>query len=317
MVSSCSFSSSDDAGSLHVLLVSNLPLGSIQTSVSVKSTERLSSNVILLRLTPGTTTSFSADGAHSDVGFQVQGNTRNMLQLPEFLIWYPLPAIGAAAPQLLNNSPSGRDLLVFATKGIVGRPGNASRSRGGGYVDGGGNRGTASLVPMGQSIAVESDVATTTAATGVEIVVPIHSTEEGRRRWRLGYYIVTPKYPRGTIAKLLGGGDDGDGRLPPLWFSSRDLDPPEEQLLPGWSQDEGAEEEDVEMEEADDEKSSRRSGGSSNLSPTAARRSTKEARARTRRRPRDRQRSKSDSDDLGDNTNRRRDYGRAGKAGGG
>ncbi|KAK7937897.1 uncharacterized protein PG986_014765 [Apiospora aurea] len=235
--------------SLRILLICNLPLGNIQISPSVRSTERLNPNLILFRLSPGTTTIFSADSTNSGIAFQVQddrsSSNSSLIQPPEFLIWYPLPTIGGGAPQLLNNSPSGRDLLVYSTK--------VEKEAG----DGGGDSSSRKLA-LGQSIAVT----TTTAAA--EIVVPIHSAEG--RRWRLGYYVIAAQYPHETIAKLLGG---GDGLTSPLWFP-RDFESSGE--LPA----SGSEEEDVEMEEAGDERSSSHHGGSA--------RTRQPARAKRRRR---------------------------------
>lgn len=271
------------SSSLHVLLVSNLPLGSIQTSSSVKSTERLSSNTVLFRLTPGTTTLFSADGAHSNIAFHVQdsrngshSDSSSILQLPEFMIWYPLPTIGGGAPQLLNKSPSGCDLLVCRTKTEK----EVGRGRSGGKGDDDGERNSSSSssskLAAGQSIAIET-AATGTAAA--EIVVPIHSAE--KRRWRMGYYVVAPRYPRETIAKLLGG---GQRQMSPLWFSSRDADPESGELEE--PSDEGGAE-DVEMEEADEEEEEGSSSISSTpIPPPATKKSARQARTRRRRRRR-------------------------------
>ncbi|KAK7918122.1 hypothetical protein PG985_009996 [Apiospora marii] len=281
--------------SLHILLVSNLPLGTIQTSPSVKSTERLSPNMILFRLAPGTTTLVSADSAHSDVAFQVvRDNSGNMLQLPEFLIWYPLPSIGGGAPQLLNKSPTGRELLVYSK--MLEKEGARRGRRGGGDDDDEHNnsRSRSSKLAAGESIAIRT--ADTSGTTAAEVVVPIHSAE--KRRWRLGYYVVAPRYPCETIAKLLGG---GQRPMSPLWFSSRDSDSSSGELEQPSEEKDG---EDVEMEEADDDGEDEEDeddendeddggdyeGSSSSIArippPPTKRKSTREARARRRRRRR-------------------------------
>ncbi|KAK8022352.1 hypothetical protein PG993_013119 [Apiospora rasikravindrae] len=271
--------SSSSTASLHILLVCNLPLGNIQTSSSVKSTERLSTNIILFRLTPGTTTVFSADSSNSGIAFQVQSSNSSMIQFPEFLIWYPLPTIGGGAPQLLNNSPSAHDLLIYSAM--------MENETGDDVAHDSNSR----ILAPGQNIAVDS-----TNTTSTEIVVPIHSAES--RRWRIGYYVLTHRYPDETIAKLLEGGD----RLSSLWFS-RDFESSGELPASG-----GGEEEDVEMEEADDERNGS-SGGSTRTVQAAARKSAREARAERRRR-----RTRLTEDDTNTIPRRRDASGKARKA---
>ncbi|KAK8108795.1 hypothetical protein PG984_014596 [Apiospora sp. TS-2023a] len=286
------------SSSLHVLLVSHLPLSSIQTSSSVKSTDRLGPNMVLFRLAPGTATLFAADSAHSDVAFQVgqdNGNNNNILQLPEFLIWCPLPGIGGGAPQLLNKNPSGRGLLVYSRK--RNEEGEAGRGRRDSDGDDEHNSNSKSKLAAGESIAIE-----TTATTAAEIVVPIHSAE--KRRWRMGYYVVAPRYPRETIAKLLGGG--GQRQMSPLWFSS---DPSSGEPEETGGESDG---EDVEMEEAaadeDEDEDERGSSGSSSTAPSpppAAKKSAREARARRRRRRRRKRQLAAEDDDANASSKRR------------
>ncbi|KAK6822812.1 hypothetical protein PG987_014357 [Apiospora arundinis] len=249
--------------SLHILLVSNWPLGTIQTSTSVKSTERVSPNIALFQLTPGNATFLSANSTQSDIVWRIQDRDLNstydnssvsssMLQLSELLIWYPLSAIGGGAPQLYNDSPSGSDLLVYSAK-TTDKETSSFRRRGRGgcgcRIDQGKRYGSRRIAAR-QSIAVEGTPAdaTTNTPAGAEIVVPFYSVGERRRRVRMGYYVVAPGYPRETIAKLLGSGGS-DGRLSPFWFS-QDFASSSEELSSS-----GSEEEDVEMEEAGDERS--------------------------------------------------------------
>ncbi|KAK7960825.1 hypothetical protein PG988_012039 [Apiospora saccharicola] len=265
------------SSSLHILLVSNLPLGSIQTSCSVKSTDRLGPNMVLFRLAPGTATLFSADSAQSDVAFQVgQDNSNSILQLPEFLIWYPLPGIGGGAPQLLNKGPSGRGLRVYSTTRKEEEAGRGRRDSDG---DGEHNVSSRSKLAAGESIAIE-----TTATTAAEIMVPIHSNE--KRRWRMGYYVVAPRYPRETIAKLLGG---DQRQMSPLWFS---FDQASGEPGETGGESDG---EDVEMEEANGEEEEEGSSSTAQSPPPATRKSAREARARRRRRRRKRQLAEDDS----------------------
>lgn len=150
-----------DTPGLHVLLVSNLPVGAVRTSAAVPTTQRVGPNAVLFLLAAGTAVTVAPAPA-ADIAFDLAGHSSSVGGggggAPAFRVWCPLGAAGylgnAAAAPLPVEIEGRRYVLV-----------------------------------RGQGLPVA-------AAT---VRIPLHGGDEGGPL--LGRYFVSPGVPRATLAE--------------------------------------------------------------------------------------------------------------------
>lgn len=239
-----------DTPGLHILLLSNLPVGVVRTSAAVPSTQRFGPNAVLFLLTPGTavtvaTAATAASSSSSDIAIDLSGAAVGHSSHNRSSINGGMNSGGSDnGPPFcpynnMNGGGSGPAFRVWCPLGQAGHLGNAAATPL--CVETWGGR---RVLTRGQGLPVVGDTV---------VCVPIHGGGGDEGGPPLGWYFVSPRTPRATLAEAQRFVE----LLPPLPPPPAPPPPPWEKWNGGKGKEKEAEEAgedpDIEMRDAGDE----------------------------------------------------------------